>query len=110
MQIYSIIWIFQSYINLFASNILNLPKTTILIPKTTFIHSQPKSQLEKPFPDTPKIEFQNETQISDTMKAKSQVEISFLHRKKVISQNISYFHIGRKSERELTNYLLTPKM
>jgi len=93
MQIYSIIWIFQSYINLFASNILNLPKTTILIPKKTFIHSQPKSQLEKPFPDTQKPEFQNEIPLSDTMKVKSQVEISFLHRKKVISQkNIVFSH------------------
>ena len=77
MQIYSIIWIFQSYINLFASNILNLPKTTILIPKTTFIHSQPKSQLEKPFPDTQKPEFQNEIPLSDTMKVKFQIEMSF---------------------------------
>ena len=70
-----------------------------------------KSQLEKPFPYTPKHKFQNEIPYSDTMKAKFQVEISFLHRKKVISQKkISYFRIGRKSERELTNYLLTPKM
>ena len=93
MQIYSIIWIFQSYINLFASNILNLPKTTILIPKKTFIHSQPKSQLEKPFPDTQKPEFQNEIPLSDTIKAIFKIEISFSYRKRDISQiNIVFPH------------------
>ena len=56
----------------------------------------PKTQLEKTFPDTPKHEFQ--------------VEISFSYRKKVISQKISSFRTRRKSERELTNYLLTPKI
>ena len=69
-----------------------------------------KSQLERPFPSTPKHEYQNEISLSDTMKAKFQVEISFLHRMEVISQKISYFRTRRKSERELTNYLLTPKM
>ena len=86
------------------------PKPQLQTEKQPSSTSNLESQLEKPFPDTPKIEFQNETQISDTMKAKSQVEISFSHRKKVISQKISYFRTGRKSERELTNYLLTPKM
>ncbi len=72
--------------------------------------SNPKSQFEKPFPNNPKYEFQNEIPLSDTMKAKFQVEISFSHTKEGLSLKISYFRIGRKSERVLTNYLLTPKM
>ena len=110
MQIYSIIWIFQSYINLFASNILNLPKTTILIPKTTFIHSQPKSQLEKPFPDTQKTEFQNEIPLSSTSKAKFQLETAFSDNPKAIFHKIFVNPHRMKVQTRLLNYFLTPKM
>ena len=77
-------------------NTLHHLNPTILIPKTTFIHSQPKSQLEKPFPDTQKTEFQ--------------IEMSFYTERRSFLRKISYFRTRRKSERELTNYLLTPKM
>ena len=69
-----------------------------------------KSQLEKPFPDTQKPEFQNEIPLSDTMKVKSQIEMSFYTERRSFLKKISYFRTGRKSARELTNYLLTPKM
>ncbi len=91
-------------------NTLHHLNPTILIPKTTVIHSQPKSQLEKPFPDTQKPEFQNEIPLSDTMKVKSQIEMSFYTERRSFLKKISYFRTGRKSARELTNYLLTPKM
>lgn len=69
-----------------------------------------KSQLEKPFPDTSKHEFQNEIPLSDTMKVKFQIEMSFYTERRSFLKKISYFRTRRKPERELTNYLLTPKM
>ena len=69
-----------------------------------------ESQIEKPFPYTSKHEFQNEIPLSDTMRTNFKLKYHFHTERRSFLKKISYFRIGRKSERELTNYLLTPKM
>ena len=91
-------------------NTLHHLNPTILIPKTTFIHSQPKSQLEKPFPDTQKTKFQNEIPLSSISKAKFQLETAFSDNPKAIFHKIFVNPHRMKVQTRLLNYFLTPKM
>ena len=74
------------YTSVYGNSILLTPKPQYQTEKQPSTHPNLDSQLEKPFPDTPKHKFRNEIPLSDTMKVKSQIEMSFLYRKKVISQ------------------------
>ena len=98
------------YTSVYGNSILLTPKPQSQSEKRPSTTLNPKYQFEKTFPDTPKPEFQNEIPLSDTMKVKSQIEMSFYSERRSFLKKISYFRTGQKSERELTNYLLTPKM